>query len=116
MTGWLYRCIKHLGEIISHILSDSVDAIIYLLRLTVYKETKVFHTDLVYDSFTYKLAHLFDRIKGNDDDEIARKVYKANRTISMTTHELSDTLSFALLCMVICICVVLAYVLIIHIS
>lgn len=116
VTGWLYRCIKHLGEIISHILSDSVDAIIYLLRLTVYKETKVFHTDLVYDSFTYKLAHLFDRIKGNDDDEIARKVYKANRTISMTTHELSDTLSFALLCMVICICAVLAYVLIIHIS
>ncbi|MCI6699984.1 MAG: hypothetical protein MR454_01150, partial [Solobacterium sp.] len=59
---------------------------------------------------------LFDRIRGNDDDEIARKVYKTNRTVSMTTHELSDTLSFALLCMVICICVVLAYVLIIHIS
>ena len=114
VTGFLYRFIKRVLEIISHILSDSVDAIIYLLRKTIYKESKIFHTDLVYDSPTYQFTHIFDVLKGTHDDKYAKRVYKGAKTISMTTHEISDTLSFALLCMVICICVVLVYVLIIH--
>lgn len=95
----------------SHLISDSLDYVIYLLRKSIFKESREFETDFVLTSVSYRLGHLIDRIKHRDDDHYARIGYMSKASFEYYTHQLSDSLSVALLFMVLTICIMLAYVL-----
>lgn len=96
---------------LSHLVSDSLDYVIYLSRKTIFKETREFETDFVLTSLSYRMGHLIDKMKHREDDYYARIGYKTKASIEYYTHQLSDSLSVALLFMVLTICVMLAYVL-----
>ena len=102
--------IKVLG-FISHLFSDSLDYIIYLLRKSVLKETRYFETDFVLTSAPYRFGSMIDKAKKRDDNHYARKSYRIVSSIEYYTHQLSDSLSVALLFMVLMIVVMLMYVL-----
>lgn len=96
---------------LSHLVADSLDYVIYLLRKTIFKESREFETDFVLTSLSYKTGHLIDKLKNREDDHYARRSYRIISSIEYYTHQLSDSLSVALLFMALTICIMMAYVL-----
>jgi len=116
ISGLLYRGIKRFSEVFSHILCDLTDAIILLLKKTVFKDSPLPITDSVYHSLPYRLGSLADRnlIRHHKEEEghhdRAEMYVRSWRTIEHSTHRIMDSISAALLLLVLAICATLIYV------
>jgi len=105
---------------ISHLISDSVDALVLLLRKTVFRNKPIPITNKVLQSPAYLLGDQVDRIRrrfrkeSEDEHTVARLSYRAWDTFRYTTHNLTDSVSFALLLLCLMIVAVLVYVLLIR--
>ncbi|MBO4359505.1 MAG: hypothetical protein J5822_01375, partial [Eubacteriaceae bacterium] len=105
------------SSVLSHAMDDMLDALIYLLRKTVYRDLGEPVTDSVYLSMPYRVGHFIDRrlerhgrtVPGQN--RYARLLVRRVNTIRMTVHETADSLSFALFMLVAAICVCLVYLL-----
>lgn len=119
ITGPLYKAVVRVSGILSRAFCDLLDAIVLLLRKTIYKESPLPDPDKARTSWTYRLGHQLDVIRGRHRHEkpghrYAHAFYKAEHTFVHTTHNLTDTLSFALLIMCVAIVAVLIYVVVIY--
>ena len=105
---------------ISHVIADSVDALILLLRKTIFRNNPLPVTNKVLNSPAYKVGDGLDRIRvkldreSEDDHTFARLSYRAWDTFRYTSHNLMDSVSFALLLLCLTIVAVLIYVLFIR--
>ncbi len=92
VTGPVYRASVRVSGILSRTVSDLLDAFVLLLRKTVYRDSPVKNEEESAPSFRRRLLNL----------------------IRHDTHDLIDTMSFALFMLVLAICAVLIYVLAVH--
>ena len=105
--------------IMAHVLSDLVDAVIYLLRKTVFRPNPVPVADKAVNSLSYRTGAVIDRIRAASHKEekgerkIAHRLYRITQTILHTTHNLTESLSFSLLALVVAIVLTLVYILVI---
>ena len=108
------------GLVLSHALSDHLDAFILLLRKTVYRESAPPVEDKARASIAYRLGSRIDRIEqrhgkeAEDSHRYAEGAFRARMTLRDTTHRLTGNLSFALLMLVAAVCSVFIYMLILH--
>ncbi len=116
VTGRIARVLFRLSGILARAFSDLTDALVYLLRRTLLRPNKRPDTDKIHESLSYRLGQAVDRLSGKDSDDVrehrhARLYYRAMHTFLQTTHELADSVSFALLMLTGAIGVILIYVL-----
>ena len=120
ITAALAKGILRASDLINHAACDLVDALILLLRKTLFRESPVPVTDRVMGTLPYRLGNRVDRLsekKGKrtaSPHRYARLYYRFTETLRHAVHNLSDTLSFALFAMCFAIAAILIYILVIH--
>ena len=120
ITAPLSKGFTRLSGIISRCFSDSLDAIILLLRKTILSPVLPPDSENAAESIPYRLGNGLDwinRKKGKEkasEHRFAESFYRFFRTLTVTVHNLTDSVSFPLLAMVAGIVGILLYVLILH--
>ena len=108
------------AEIGAHASSDFLDAVILLLRKTVYRESKPPVEDKARASLSYRFGKAIDRIEirrgieSQDGRHYAESAFRVRKTLRETSHRLTGNLSFALFMLVLAICFVFVYMLFLH--
>ena len=108
------------AAVFSHAVSDLSDALLLLLRKTVYRERNLPVEDKAKASLAYRFGNRIDRIeqrRGRQErgsHRYAEGVYRARKTLRDTSHRLTGNLSFALLMLVAALCFVFFYMLILY--
>ena len=93
--------------VVSHALSDLTDALVLLLRRTIFRPSPIPNGSKTEQALSYRMGKAIDRHTGGSD-RYARLFYRAQRTWVRTTHRISGNLSFALL--LFCAALVAAFV------
>ena len=118
VTGFLYRAALRVGGILARAVHDMMDALVLLISATVLRPAPDMNQDSAVHSLSYRFGSLLDHVlpkrDGREEHHYARLAYRSMRTLGDTPHKLTDTLSFALLMLVMAIVAVLVYVLVIH--
>ena len=99
---------------ISHVVSDSIDAICYILRKSVFANLKYTNMDSTANKISYQMGNVIDKVRKEDDHHYARLGYRTSMSVEHAVHHLSDSLSFGLLIMVFAISIILIYVILVH--
>ena len=108
------------AKIGSHALSDSLDALVLLLRKTAYRDLAPAPDDDVQGSVAYRIGKRVDRIAVRHGREqtgelrYAQLNYRVHRTLRTTSRRITGNLSFALLMLVLAVSAVFLYVLILR--
>ncbi len=115
LTGRLALFLFRFFGILARAFCDLSDALILLLRHTLFQPNRRPDTDKVHLTLSYRLGLLFDRLDGKPKDRESHRhaqlFYRAMHTIQQTTHGLTDSVSFGLLMLTGALCVILIYVL-----
>ncbi len=117
ISGRAAKGIARSAEIGAHAFSDSLDASVYLLRKTVYRDSPPPSTDEVSTSSAYRLGALRDRAvsalnrQKNPDTDFATLYYRRKITEDRTRNKLTGNLSFGLVMFCIAAVAVFWYVL-----
>ena len=96
--------------------SDSLDALVLLLRKTAYRDLTPEPEDEVRSSPSYRLGKQLDRIAVNHgaekagENRYAREAYEKRREIRIKSRRITGNMSFALLMLVIAVSAVFVYV------
>ena len=127
VTAPLSRGTLRVLKVLSRALSDMTDALVYFLRKTLFRPARIADTDPVRSSVSYRIGAIADRISGDStkksgkrrkkpvpSDRHAKFFYRLVETVIHTTHNLSDSMSFALLMLALAITAILFYVLFVH--
>ena len=127
VTAPLSRGTLRVLKVLSRALSDMTDALVYFLRKTLFRPARIADTDPVRSSVSYRIGAIADRISGDStkksgkrrkkpvpSDRHAKFFYQLVETVIHTTHNLSDSMSFALLMLALAITAILFYVLFVH--
>ncbi len=105
------------GTVLSHGLSDLLDAWILLLRKTVYRDRKPEPENPAMTSLPYRLGALLDDFairRGREEQggrRFAETAYRTRKTLRTTGRQITGNLSFALLMLVLAVCAVFVYTL-----
>ena len=116
-TGPAARAINRSAEVGMHAFSDSLDALVFLLRRTVYRDSPPPATDEVSTSSAYRLGALRDRaasalnLQKDGDTDFATLYYRRKVTGDRVRNRLTGNLSFALVMFCIAAVAVFLYVL-----
>lgn len=117
VTAPLAKGTLQVGKTVSHAFSDALDALVLLLRKTVYRDLKPPVEDDAAQTVAYRMGALLDRaaIRHGKEAEGGRRYaelsYRARRTLRTTSRHITGNLSFALLMLVLAISAVFVYVL-----
>lgn len=101
--------------IVSRAISDMVDALVFLLRKTVYRESPIPDDDKTHSLLAYKLGRSIDRAairRGSEqagEERYAELFVRVKKTLRETTDRITGNLSFALLLLCAALCVVFLY-------
>ncbi len=118
VTGSSARTLARSAEIGAHAFSDSLDAFVYLLRKTVYRDSPPPATDEVSTSSAYRLGALRDRAayalnrQKDQETDFATLYYRRKVTENRVRNKLTGNLSFGLIMFCVAAVAVLMYVLI----
>ena len=116
----LSKGILRLVKIFTRAASDAVDAVILLLAGTVFRPVLPPSTEQAEHSIFYRLGNSVDRIyrrrgkEAENEHRFARLFYRIRETMRRTTHNLTDSMSFALLATILAVTAILLYVLFVH--
>ena len=99
-------------QIFSHALLELPDALVLVLRKTVYRDSPEPRAPGIGSSPLYRLGDRIDRRTGRE--KYAKLFYRAGQTLRHTTRLITGNLSFALLMLCAALCLVLIYVIIYH--
>ncbi len=114
------KALVRASGVLSRVFSDMTDALVYLLSRSVLRPVSPPPTDEAENSVSYRIGNAVDRIQKRRGKEaegshyFAELFYRLRRTFVRKTHNLSDTMSFALLMMIVALTAVLLYVLFVH--
>jgi len=107
--------------ILFHVLADSLDAVILLLRKTIFKPADVGFYDKVSHDLSFRVGHVIDQAVHHEKEESIQEknrygslFYRLTHTFETESHQLADTLSFALLMLAFAIVLIFLYVLFLH--
>lgn len=120
LTAPISKALLRIAGILSRAVCDLVDALVLLLRKTVYRESPPQTEDKYASSLSYRFGSHADNIAVRHGKEnpaehrYARLFYRLRKTFIDTTHRLTGNLSFALLALCAAACIVFAYILLIH--
>ena len=121
LSAPLARGIFRGALILTHALSDLVDALVLLIRRTLLKERRPGTAAAAESALTYHLGEQMDHLmalrhrEAPGERRYARLSYRLGRTLRQATHDLFDSVSFALFMLVLAICAILIYILVIYI-
>ena len=105
---------------VTHVLSDLTDALVLLVRRTFLRDRRPAGTDRAEHTLAYRLGGQVDHLmalrqkEDAGDHRYARLFYRAVRTLRTATHDLFDSVSFALLLLVLAICAIFIYILLVY--
>ncbi len=108
----LFRALTMIG----HAFIDLPDALVWGLRATIFKESRIHSQEKALESLPYRLGDRVDHwevVHGKenpDEHRYARLIYRGWHTLEDTTRRISGNLSFALLMLCVAVCIVLLYV------
>lgn len=120
LTAPISKGFLRIAGILSRAVCDLVDAIVLLLRKTIYRESPPQTEDKYASSLPYRFGSHADNIAVRHGKEkpaehrYARLFYRLRKTFIDTTHRLTGNLSFALLALCAAACIVFIYILFIH--
>lgn len=120
ITAPLCRLFMRICGILSRAISDLLDAVILLLRKTVYRESPLQLEDKLTQTFAYRVGNKADTVavrhgkEKPEEHRYARLSYRLRKTFIDTTHRLTGNLSFALLMLCAAACAVFVYILLLH--
>ena len=112
----LYRT----GEILGHALSDMTDGLVWVLQRTVFRPDKRNYEERSSHTYVYRIGMSIDRYRekhgrsGPEELSFARLFERIRMSLEHATHNLTDTMSFALLMLCIAICAVMVYIFLIR--
>ena len=116
LSRGLFRALS----ILAHAICDLTDALILLLRKTVYRTRKLHEEDEIRDSFAYRLGKELDAIEIHRGREkkgqvrYAQLFYRAYRTFRETNRRITGNLSFALFMLTAAICLIFVYIIVLR--
>ena len=116
----LSRFLLRVISILAHALCDLTDALVLLLRKTVYRPRRLHEADEIRDSLIYRLGKEVDAIeihRGREQkgqSRYAQTFYRAYRTIRETSIRITGNLSFALFMLTAAICLIFFYIIILQ--
>ena len=106
---------------VTHALSDLVDALVLLIRRTLLRSRLPENPNAAAENtLPYRLGGQMDHLmtarhrEEAGEHRYARLSYRVMRTIRTATHDLFDSVSFALFMLVLAICAILVYILLIY--
>ena len=117
VTAKAARGLFRFGEVTAHAFSDSMDALILLIRKTFYRDIVPRPDDPVLNSIPYRAGAVFDRaaVRSGKAEPGSRRYaetfYRVCQTLRLATRPITQGLSFALLMLVIAIVGVFLYTL-----
>jgi len=120
VTTKICKVLLRFVGIVAHAFADSLDGLLYLFRKTIFKPVQGQFYDKVSNAFSFKVGHALDAATHHKEEEEEEEnhfgalSYRLFRTFQNTTHQLMDTLSFALLMLTLAIVFILLYVLFLH--
>ncbi len=120
VLGPLWDGTKRFFGVLAHAFSDSLDALVLLLRKTAYRDLTPEPEDEVRSSPSYRLGKQLDRIAVNrgaekaGENRYAREAYEKRREIRIKSRRITGNMSFALLMLVIAVSAVFVYVLLLR--
>lgn len=112
-AGTLFRT----GKVLMHALSDSMDALILLIRTIFYRDIRESKEDPVRNSFSYRFGSMLDHAAaghGRADSgshRYAETAYRIRQTLRTAVRPITGGLSFALLILVLAIVSIFIYTL-----
>jgi hypothetical protein len=116
LTARLYRGLLSGTRLLSHALSDSLDALVLGLQRTLFRQSRERPENKVASSTSYRIGEKADALavllgrEAPGDERCARDLYRAARSYKKTQARITSNLSFALLLLVLAICAVFAYI------
>ncbi|MBQ1409804.1 MAG: sodium:proton antiporter [Oscillospiraceae bacterium] len=116
----LSRALLRLASILVHAVCDLTDALILLLRNTVYRTRTLHQEDEVRDTLMYRLGKDVDAIEirlGREQKgqtRYAQLFYRAYRTFRETSIRITGNLSFALFMLTAAICLIFFYIIVLQ--
>ena len=120
VTARIAQGVFRTGSVLAHAFSDMTDGIVWFLQRTVFKQDDRNFEERINKTIIYKLGESVDRrfakrgITSKDDHYFAQLFERIRLSIEQGTHQLTDTMSFALLMLCVAICAVLVYIFIIR--
>ena len=115
VTTPVSRGLFRLTKTVSHAASDSLDALVLVLSRTVFRQSQIRSDDKVTGSVPYRLGARMDAAaqrlgrRQRSRDQMAGTLYRWVRTFRLTSRRIMGNVSFALLMLVLAICVVFLY-------
>ena len=100
-----------------HAFSDSLDALVLLLRNVLFRPIREKPEDKVRDTLSYRTGAVLDAaaaklgVEPEGEERFGLRFYRTRRAVRTSGHRIMGNMSFALLMLVLAICVVFAYML-----
>ena len=116
----LCRALRRGAEVVSHAASDSLDAIVLLLRRTVFRDSVPKPDDRVQSALSYRAGAIADRrairrgVEEAGENRHALQQYRAQRALRQKSRRVTASFSFALLMLVLAVCAMFGYILFIR--
>ncbi|MCQ2770206.1 MAG: complex I subunit 5 family protein [Clostridia bacterium] len=117
VTSYASKKLLRFFGILGRFICDIPDALVFALKKTVYRPITKHNDDKVTSALSYRLGNDVDKIAIHEGKEkagskhYAHLFYTSLKTFTETTNRIMGNLSFALLMLVIAICIVFAYML-----
>ena len=105
---------------VTHVLSDLVDALVLLVRKTFLRDRRPAASGGAESTLAYRMGGQVDRLmilrhkEEDGDHRHARLFYRILHTLRTATHDLFDSVSFALFMLVLAICAIFVYILLVY--
>lgn len=115
ITAPLASLVFLIGKTVSHAFSDSLDALTLLLSRTVLRQSRERSDDKVTGSRAYRLGAAADAVavraggEQKGEERYAARFYRVHITLRRTSRRIMGSLSFALLLLVLAICIIFLY-------
>ena len=116
----LSRGLLRVSGVLTRAASDLLDGGIYVLSRSVFRPAFPPSADKEENALSYRIGDAVDRVEKHrgresaEEHRFAELFYRLRRTFLETTHNLTDSMSFALLLMIVALTAVLLYVLFVH--
>ena len=120
LTEPLARGVKRAGEIFAHVFSDMTDGAVWVLQRSLFRPERKDYEERSNHTYVYRLGMSIDRYrekhgKSEPGEYSFAKLFERIRiSVEHATHNLTDTMSFALLMLCVAICAVMVYIFLIR--
>lgn len=120
ITEPLARGIRRTGELVAHVFSDMTDGLVWVLQRTLFRPDHRNYEERSNHTYVYRIGLSIDQFREKrgkakpGDISFAQLFERIRVSLEHATHNLTDTMSFALLMLCVAICAVMVYIFLIR--